>query len=54
MWQKNIVKELGSNAEDTTSNIYSENEEYIKNKIYNNNIADGAYCSIEDIKMPVY
>ena len=36
--------------EDATSNIYSENEGYIKNKMYNNNIADGAYCSIEDIK----
>ena len=48
--RKNIVKELCGNAEDTTSDIYSENEKYIKNKICNNNIADGAYCSIEDIK----
>mgnify|MGYP000016564684 FL=1 len=52
--RKNIVKELCGNAEDTMSNIYSEDDKCIKNKICNNNIADGAYCSIEDIKMPVY
>ena len=48
--RKNIVKELCGNAEDTMSNIYSEDDKCIKNKICNNNIADGAYCSIEDIK----
>ena len=31
--RKNIVKELCGNAEDTTSNVYSEDDKYIKNKI---------------------
>ena len=31
--RKNIVKELCGNAEDTMSNIYSEDDKYIKNKI---------------------
>ena len=35
--RKNIVKELCGNAEDTMSNIYSEDDKYIKNKICNNN-----------------
>ena len=48
--RKNIVKELGSNAEDTTSNIYSENEEYIKNKIYNNDTLHLFFFMIKQIK----
>ena len=48
--RKNIVKELGNNAEDTANDIYSEEGKYITNKKHVNNIADGAYCSIEDIK----
>ena len=34
--RKNIVKELCGNAEDTMSNIYSEDDKCIKNKICNN------------------
>ena len=49
--RKNIDKELGDNAEAATNDVYLEKEKHIIKKIHdNNNIADGAYCSIEDIK----